>query len=340
MDKQILAKLLNDPTALQVYAWICTNECDGLVTCVKSQVAKELKINRFTIQSAFKRLESHHTIITQLSHKDTVEIRLLEQLKQPIEKDAVTQSSHNCHTTEIEKESNKERDYILANSSLRSELSNGLSDQKAEKVRENKSDKVITGLIASFTQVQGIPPTDKKPRNVGHNIRQKTRTFIKSQGPIFLQLRGLELTEEYLYERLWPWVKRLDYVEHIEKLETVKLKMPIFFTKIAQQLQKEAHDKNIQPTEAGETAGKTENSGSNDPFKQDLSAIPPVLRTQPATTGLNTEGLRGVLPEMQGINNWGFVSVYENGHESRGLGSSQGNARGSKADQQGSKLVN
>lgn len=127
MTKQILSKLINDPTAYRLYGYILLQEVNGRCVINLSEASRVLGINRFTLRSSLKRL-THHTIITQTSHKGDITVELLGQDKSVEQTRPIASSSQTHHKPEEEKESTKEREELYI-SSLR-------SDTKGREIQE------------------------------------------------------------------------------------------------------------------------------------------------------------------------------------------------------------
>ncbi len=98
-------------------------------------------------------------------------------------------------------------------------------------------------ILEDFKRNKGHIPADKKPRQVAQNIRQITETFVRKHKALFLELRGEELTKQYVFDKFYLNLKQKKYIDDIEKLETVKLKLRVYLDVIASKLLQEKQRK-------------------------------------------------------------------------------------------------
>lgn len=103
----------------------------------------------------------------------------------------------------------------------------------------------IDRIIDDFKKITGHIPADKYPRRVAQNIRQITSTFLRVHSTLFLELRGQELTKDYIFEKFYLNLMQKKYLADIEKLETVKLKLKVYLDLIAQKLEAEKKAKSL-----------------------------------------------------------------------------------------------
>ena len=97
----------------------------------------------------------------------------------------------------------------------------------------------INFILSEFEKRVGHIPSDAKPRQVAWNIVRLVNSFVKNNHALFEQLREIPLTYDYALQKAFQWYQKKDYIEHTEKLETVRLKMKVYFSDIEKQLLKE-----------------------------------------------------------------------------------------------------
>lgn len=97
----------------------------------------------------------------------------------------------------------------------------------------------IERILSDFKKLTGHIPSDRKPRQVAQNIRQIVNSFIKKNNSLFLELRAQELTPDYIFEKFYRNFQLKKYIEGLEKLETVKLKLKVYLDDIEQKLTQE-----------------------------------------------------------------------------------------------------
>ncbi len=101
---------------------------------------------------------------------------------------------------------------------------------------DDKRDKNIEYLLGLFKQTWGYEPTDRLPRRVAYNFIQIITTYLKKE-------RLREPTPERVQAVLGAYVSYLKtegWAANIQKLETMKLKFPLFKAAVAE---KESHAK-------------------------------------------------------------------------------------------------
>lgn len=81
----------------------------------------------------------------------------------------------------------------------------------------------VNHVLACFEKLYGFPPTDSKPRNTAHNLVQRMKTALKAKNP--------KVTDELLTQAIstyFYWISEHDWHENIQRLETIKNKLPMF----------------------------------------------------------------------------------------------------------------
>ncbi len=81
----------------------------------------------------------------------------------------------------------------------------------------------VNHVLACFEKLYGFPPTDSKPRNVAHNLVQKMKTALKAKNPTVTDELLTQAISTYFY-----WISEHDWHENIQRLETIKNKLPMF----------------------------------------------------------------------------------------------------------------
>jgi phage replication O-like protein O len=110
-------------------------------------------------------------------------------------------------------------------------------------------DKEIDSILDKFEELTGHIPADKKPRQVAHNIRQLTGTFVRDHSELYSELRGSELTKEHVLNKFFLSMAQKKYTEEVEYLETVKRKLKVYLASISKLLEKEKIGKENYGTE-------------------------------------------------------------------------------------------
>lgn len=97
----------------------------------------------------------------------------------------------------------------------------------------------IDAILNDFKKLTGHIPADDQPRRVAQNMKQIVETFIKTNKEVFAELRGSELTKEYVFEKFYLNFEQKKYSKDVEKLKTIKLKLRVYLDDVAEKLEKE-----------------------------------------------------------------------------------------------------
>lgn len=149
----------------------------------------------------------------------------------------------------------------------------------------------INDILKRYEVEIGSIPTDKRPRAVAQNIRQIIKSFIARNARLFLEVRGTELTFDYVLTRSWNAYKTKRYYQDTEKLETFKLKMKAYLADAEKKLQREG----------GVRSGVQEDGKrafTRDGRIPDHQAISVLAQAPRSRTTENSQGLGGLLPKM------------------------------------------
>lgn len=94
----------------------------------------------------------------------------------------------------------------------------------------------IESILKEFESLFGFPPTDKKPRFVAQAFRKNIEKFLKVYNPEITLERFEKVVKLY-----FDWISSQDYAENIQKLETIRLKFPIWSAPRVKEYQKGNH---------------------------------------------------------------------------------------------------
>lgn len=83
----------------------------------------------------------------------------------------------------------------------------------------------IECLLKEFELLFGFPPTDKKSRFVAQAFRKNIEAFLRVFDSNITYERFENVVKTY-----FKWISSQDYAENIQRLETIKLKFPIWST--------------------------------------------------------------------------------------------------------------
>jgi hypothetical protein len=176
--------------------------------------------------------------------------------------------------------------------------------EKIVKPQEDKRNNLVNHVLAEFEKVVGYKPTDQKPRWVAQNLITRLRTITRDR-------LGGEITDERIQRAItafFGWLRDQDWIEHVQKLETCKNKLPMFEATLPER--KHATDSKTETGTSGQTSDKTRGVENGEILRGDRSGDAQqnkVLRgsvreTTQARTGGDFQGMDRILPERASRN--------------------------------------
>lgn len=178
-------------------------------------ISKETGISIQSVRTALSNMKSTRDI-TQIPHKDYTHISINNYEKYQGSTQELTHNQHRANTPLYIKEDKNISNINITSANAETPIEEPL-----------KKNIHVDQVIVAFTETIGFSPTDRKPRYEAHNLVRRLQSFIKEQ-------RG-EVTPERTTNAItvyFAWVKTQDWAEGVQKLETIRLKTPIFFSHI------------------------------------------------------------------------------------------------------------
>ena len=181
----------------------------------RHQWAKRLKINESTLYKRITKLTKYGILTVQNSNSFSGTIYQIEKWN------------------EYQQEEQPSNSQVTA----KEQLGNTNKNDKNYKNDKNITNKLVMTkvvpqkniyiecLLKEFELLFGFPPTDKKSRFVAQAFRKNIEAFLKVFNPEITYERFENVVKTY-----FKWISNQDYAENIQRLETIKLKFPIWST--------------------------------------------------------------------------------------------------------------
>ena len=179
----------------------------GEVVTGRKELSKTLGISEQSIRTSLTRLKSTSEITSKTTNRYSVisikNYDAYQQINQPANQQS---TSNQPHLNKV----------ISINNTNTKVLETKVVPQK---------NIYIECLLKEFELLFGFPPTDKKSRFVAQAFRKNIEAFLKVFNPEITYERFENVVKTY-----FKWISNQDYAENIQRLETIKLKFPIWST--------------------------------------------------------------------------------------------------------------
>lgn len=180
-------------------------------------------VTKQVYRSDKKFLQSCSQVTLKVTNKGTIAKLTSTSIFDINETKSTDNLTHNQHTTNTQ---------LTPNKNVKNDKN--ILDISNRPVGQYGNPKIET-LLKSFQETKGFPPTDKDIRRVTWNFVQRIDTAIKKLG-----YDPNEANFNKIVGKLFGWYSTNDWFQHIEKMETLKLKSVIFLAKIGEKNDKQA----------------------------------------------------------------------------------------------------